>query len=129
MSNVRPTAWVGWIYFASVMMILVGGMQVIAGLVAIFKEEYYVAGPNALVAFDFTAWGWIHLVLGVLVFAAGFALLAGRLWARILATLLIVLSALSQLAFLGAYPLWSIIAISIDALVLYAVTMHGSELE
>ena len=73
------TAWVGWIMFASVMLILVGTFQAIAGLVALFNDEYYLVTRNDLViSLDYTAWGWIHLLLGIVVAAAGLGLPSGR---------------------------------------------------
>jgi hypothetical protein len=125
----QPTGWVGWIMFASFMMMLVGIFQVIAGLVAIFKDEYYLVGEKSLVVFNYTAWGWIHLVMGVIVFLAGLALMNSAMWARILAIFLASLSLLANMAFLDAYPLWSILMIVIDVLVIYALTVHGGELK
>lgn len=123
----QPTAWVGWIYFASVMMMLVGGLQIMAGLVAIFKDNYYVVTQNQLLVFDFTTWGWAYLAIGILIFAAGLAVMFGKTWGMVVGTILAVISILSNLAFMSAYPLWSIVAIVIDLLVIYALTMHGSE--
>ncbi|HVO86220.1 MAG TPA: hypothetical protein VMT23_00615 [Candidatus Binatia bacterium] len=124
----EPTGWVGWIYFASAVMLVMGGLQAISGLVAIFKNDFYVATQNGLVAFNYTTWGWIDLVLGVVVFCAGLALMNGSAWARVVAVFLTVLSALANFAFLPAYPIWSIIGLVVDGLVLYALTVHGGEL-
>jgi hypothetical protein len=128
MPSNKPTAWVGWVYFASAMMVLVGGMQVIAGLVAIFNHTYYLVTQNGLVALNYTAWGWIHLLIGVLIVAAGFAVMSGKTWGIAVGVIMAILSALANLAFLSAYPVWSIILIAIDVAVIYALTMHGSEL-
>lgn len=129
MARNKPTGWVGWIYFAGAMMMLVGGLEAIAGLTAIFKDNYYLVTQTHLIAFDYTAWGWIHLVLGILVFLAGLAVMSGRLWGRILGVALAVLSAIANLAFLSAYPIWSVIAITIDVFVIYALTVHGTEVQ
>ncbi len=125
MERNTPTAWVGWVYFASVMMVLLGGLQAIIGLVAIFKDEYFIVTRGGVLAFDFTTWGWIHLVLGLLILAAGIAVMAGSAWGRFVGVFLAVLSALANLTFLGSYPLWSIIVIIIDILIIYA--LHGTE--
>lgn len=98
-----------------------------AGLVAIFKDNYYVVTQNQLLVFDFTTWGWAYLAIGILIFCAGLAVMAGRTWGMVIGTILAVISILSNLAFMSAYPLWSIVAIVIDLLVIYALTMHGSE--
>ena len=128
MARAKPTGWIGWILFASVIMLLEGSLTAIQGLVALFKEDYFVVTSDRLIAFDFTTWGWIHIVLGLLVFFAGIALISGRLWARIIAIVAAVLSAMAQLTFLDTYPIWSLIIIALDVLIIYAITMHGAEL-
>ena len=80
--NTDVSGWVGWAYFAGIMMAVLGFFQVIIGLTALFKDSYYVVLPNSIVNVDFTVWGWAHLALGLLVLCAGFALLAGQVWGR-----------------------------------------------
>jgi hypothetical protein len=111
------------------MMFLVGAFQVIQGIVAIFDDGYYrVTNSGLVVNIDYTAWGWIHLLLGVLLILSGVGVLAGNLAARAVAVLLAGLSAIANLLFIEAYPLWSIIIIPVDVLVIYAVTVHGREM-
>lgn len=124
----EPTAWVGWSYFAGTLLLLGGGMQVIAGLAGIFSDTFYRSVNGTTLAFDFTTWGWIHLGLGVILMLAGVGVYAGKTWARLVATFLAVLSMLAHMAFLSAYPLWSLVAIVVDGFVIYALTMHGDEL-
>ena len=96
---------------------------------AIFDDGYYHVRPNGLVVHvDYTSWGWTHLLLGVLVFASGLGVLAGNMAARIVGVLLAGLSALVNLLFIEAYPIWSIIIITVDVLVIYALTVPGREL-
>jgi len=121
------TGWVGWIYFASMMMLILGILQAISGLVAIFHHGFYVAGPHGLIVWNYTTWGWINLILGILVAITGMAVASGRTWARVVASIFIVINAIDNIAFLPAYPIWSIIALIVDALVLYAITVHGGE--
>lgn len=123
----QPSGWVGWVYFASLMMMLVGGFQAIAGLVALFKDDFYVVAENALLVSNYTTWGWIHMLLGLVIFAAGVALLNGATWARMVGVLLAGLSLFANMAFISAYPLWAILIITIDVLVIYALTVHGGE--
>jgi hypothetical protein len=124
-----PTGWTGWVVFASIMMILLGLFQSVQGLVGIFDPGYYhVTASGLIVSVDYTAWGWAHLLLGVLIVICGLGVLAGNLAARIVAVVLAGLSALMNLVFIEAYPIWSIIAITLDVLVIYAVTVHGREL-
>ncbi|WP_291410396.1 hypothetical protein [Actinophytocola sp.] len=118
----------GWIWFAAVMMVLVGTFNAIYGLVALFEDTYFTATSQGLLVFDLTQWGWIHLIVGAAAVIAGFALLIGATWARVLAVVLAVLNAIAQLAFMSAYPAWSLIVIALDVLVIWAVIVHGDEL-
>ena len=125
-----PTGWVGWIFFAGVIMILAGTFQAIAGLVAIFNETYYlVPSADLVVSVHYTGWGWAHLIAGVLVIAAGFGIMTGQTWARIVGVILVGLSAILNIAFLAAYPLWSLIVIALDVVVIYALAVHGREMQ
>jgi hypothetical protein len=126
----EPTGWVGWIFFAGTMLVLLGIFHAIQGLVALFNDSVYLVGPKGLVLnVDYTAWGWIHLLGGILVILAGVSLYAGRMWARMFAVLVALVSAVINVVFLPAYPIWSTIMIAIDVLVIWAVTVHGSELK
>src|SRR5690349_2979708 len=111
----RPGVWAGWVVFAGVMMIMIGCFHALAGLVALFKDD------------DYTAWGWIHLLVGVVVAIAGVALFAGQMWARVIGVLLAGLSALANMAFIAAYPVWSIIIITLDVIVIFALIVHGRD--
>ena len=128
-SEPDPSGWTGWILFAGFMLFMIGSFQVIQGLVGIFDDGYYAVTANGLVLnVDYTVWGWVHLLLGLLIVAAGAGLLAGNMAARILAVALAGLSAIVNLVFIEATPIWSIIVIAIDVLVIYSVTVHGREL-
>ncbi len=124
------TGWTGWVAFAGVIMIVMGAFHAIAGLVALFKDSYYVVRPSGLVVnVDYTAWGWVHLILGLVALAAGFGVLSGRTWARVVGIILAVVSALVNFSFLGAYPIWMTILITLDVIVIYALAAHGRELQ
>jgi hypothetical protein len=126
----ETSGWVGWVIFASMMMIVVGSFQVILGLTALLNSDYYLVGSNGLVLdIDYTAWGWTHLAFGALSVAAAFGLLAGQMWARVVGIALATLSAIVNLAFIAAYPVWSITVIALDVLVIYAIAVHGRELK
>jgi hypothetical protein len=125
----EQTGWAGWLVFASFMMFLVGTFQAIQGLVAIFDDGYYVVRESGLVVnVDYTAWGFIHLILGILLILCGAGVLTGNVVARGVGVLLAALSALANMAFIASYPVWSIIIIVVDVLVIYALTVHGGEL-
>jgi hypothetical protein len=132
MQNVQATqmtGWVGWIAFAGVIMLILGSFHVIQGLVALFKDEYFLVGKSGLVInVDFTTWGWIHVIGGIIIAAAGLALFTGKVWARTIGVILALGSAIVNVGFLSAYPIWSAIMIGFDVLVIWALTVHGSEL-
>lgn len=124
------TGWAGWIVFGAFMMFMLGLFHAMAGLVALFKDDYFLVGSNGLVLnVDYTAWGWIHLLGGIAVGAAGVCVLLGQLWARIVAVIVTLLSALVNLAFLAAHPIWSTIMIALAVLVIWAVIVHGGEMK
>lgn len=125
----EPTAWVGWVVFAAFIMMLNGVIQVLEGFVALFKDGYYDVSPHGLaVSVDYTTWGWVHLVLGAAVLASGFGVLAGNRLARSVGVVLAGVNAVVALLFIEAAPGWGIVLISVDVLVIYALTVHGREL-
>ena len=129
-STPEVTGWAGFVVFAGVMMLMIGSFHAIAGLVALFEDDYYLVRPSGLVVnVDYTAWGWLHLVLGVLVAMAGLGALSGQMWARVTGVVLAGLSALANMVFIAAYPVWSIVMITLDVLVIYALIVHGREVK
>jgi hypothetical protein len=125
-----PTGWTGWVIFASFMMFLLGSFQAIQGLVALFDDGFYlVTEGNLVVDVNYNVWGTVHLALGVLLLLCGAGVMTGNLAARMVGVILAGLSALANLVFIEAYPLWSMIIITVDVLVIYALTVHGRELK
>ena len=114
----------GWIFFAAVMMLIVGALDLIEGLIAVIRDKYYVLAPDQVIVFDTTTWGWIMIVWGALLILGGLALMRGATWARMLAIFLAALNLVGQLGWLGAssFPVWSLVIIGIDVIVLYALT-------
>jgi hypothetical protein len=126
----ETSGWaIGWTVYAAVMMIILGFFHGIAGLVGVLEDELYVATPNYLFQLDATTWGWIHLVMGIIVVLAGFALFSGAVWARTIGVILAVLSVLANFAWLPWYPLWAIIMITANVFVIWALTAHGRDIE
>ncbi|HET9611698.1 MAG TPA: hypothetical protein VFP06_18945 [Acidimicrobiales bacterium] len=123
-----PTGWVGWIYFASVMMIIVGTLNAIHGLVAIVNDEWVVFGNRGDLYLDLTTWGWVHLVVGIAVVLAGIGLLSGNVLARAVAVLLAAIAIIVNFLYIPAYPVWALVVIAINVFVIYALTAHGGEL-
>jgi hypothetical protein len=124
----EASGWaVGLILFAAIMMIMAGTFQAFAGLVALFENEFYVATRNYLFQFDATSWGWIHLAVGIVVALAGFAVMAGRTWGRVVGITLAVLSALANFLFIPYYPFWAMTVIALDIFVIWALAAHGRD--
>ncbi|MHA7135044.1 DUF7144 family membrane protein [Oerskovia turbata] len=124
----QVTGWVGWVWFAGIVLVTLGLFNAISGLVAAFSPEKLVGvGDEGLVVLDVSTWGWIHLVVGALLVLTGFALLAGRGWARFVAIVLVVLNVLTQFVALPASPWWSIVTIVLGIFVLWALVVHGDE--
>src|SRR4051812_19536960 len=124
------TGWTGWIVFAGVMLVMLGVFHVIEAVVALFREDFYLVGSNGLaVHVNYAAWGWAHLILGVIAGLAGIGLLAGNMVARVVGVGVAMLSALANMAFVPAYPVWSLIIITFDVFVIWAIIVHGSEMK
>ena len=103
------TGWTGWIVFGGVMLVMLGVFHVIEGIVALFREDFYLVGSSGLaVHVNYTTWGWAHLILGVIAGLAGIGLLAGNIVARVVGVGVAMLSAVANLLFVSAYPVWSI---------------------
>src|SRR3954465_8534761 len=124
------TAWAGWVFFGGIMLMMMGAFQIIQGLVALFDDGFYAVSSTGLVVeVNYNTWGWIHLVLGAIGVLVGIGLLAGNMAARIAGVVIAFLSALVNLAFISAYPVWSSIIILLDVIVIYAIIVHGRELK
>jgi hypothetical protein len=124
------SAWVGWVAFAGMMMTMLGVFHIVQGFVALFNDDYYLVGKSGLVVnIDYTAWGWTHIIAGAIVLAAGFCVFAGQMWARVVGTMVALISAVINLAFLAAYPIWSMMMIALCVVIILALTVHGSEIK
>lgn len=127
--NSGVTNWVGWVFFAGFMMILLGILQGIAGLTALLNSQWLLVTKEHLLVLNFTAWGWIHLVIGLVVLIAGFSVMHGSAWARVVGVLVAIVSVVANLASVNTYPVWSVVMIVIDILIIYALTVHAGELK
>ena len=130
MTQREVSGWaVGWTWFAAVMMWIIGAWHAIAGLVALVNDEFYVATREYIFQFDVTTWGWIHLIAGIVVFIGGIYLLSGQVWARTIGVILAIVSILANFAWLPWYPVWSILMIVAGVFVIWALTVHGRDIE
>ena len=121
----------GWIGFAGIVMLVIGFIDFFQGLIALFKDDYYVVTSSGVLAIDLTGWGWVMIIWGVLLVLAGFALLNGSSWARWFTIVVVGVNFFAQLGFLGNsnYPLWALTALALNIIVLYALTVRWSESE
>ncbi len=115
---------VGLTVFAGVIMIMAGTFQAFSGLIALLENEFYVATPNYLFQFDATSWGWIHLIVGLVVAFAGAAVLSGRTWGRVVGITLAMLSAVTNFLAIPTYPFWSLVIIALDVFIIWALTTY-----
>ena len=111
----------GGMIFAATLMIVMGVYQIIVGIAAIVQDQFFIVAPNYTYEFDTTAWGWIHLGIGILAAVAGFFLYSGRTWAKAVAIALAVVSATANFFFIPYYPLWSLLIIAMDIFIIWAV--------
>jgi hypothetical protein len=127
-TSAGPSGWAtGWTAFAATMMLIQGIWWSIAGLVALFNDEFYIVGQEYIFQFDVTTWGWIHLTVGVLVFAAGAALFSGAVWARTVGVSMATIAMFAAFAWLPWYPVWAILFITVSIGVIWALTVHGRD--
>jgi hypothetical protein len=115
----------GGVVFAATMMVLIGVFQALAGLVALFNDDFYVVARNYTFDLDVTVWGWIHLLVGLAILATGFGLFSRRPWAGVTAIMLAMLSALSNFFFIPYYPIWALLVIGLNIWVIWALTRSG----
>jgi hypothetical protein len=111
--------------FAGIVAFMVGVFNVIDGLVALLRSDYYAVTSQDLLVFNFTAWGWIWLILGLVQIAIGWGILADKTWARAAGVALAVLVAIGHLAFLRAFPVWSVLVIAMCMLLVWALTARS----
>jgi hypothetical protein len=123
MSTREPVSgWaVGFSAFAGAIMMMVGFFQAFAGLAALFNDEFFVRTPNYTYDIDITGWGWIHLIIGVVVALAGLGIFSGATWARTVGIMLALLSAFANFFFIPVYPVWAILLIALNVVVIWAL--------
>ncbi|WP_406059638.1 hypothetical protein OG462_20830 [Streptomyces sp. NBC_01077] len=115
------TAAGGWVVFAAVMMIFVGAMTLFQGIAGIAKDDVFVTTRNYVYQFSLTGWGWVHLILGIIMVLAGIALFKGALWARFIGVALAALGMIANFMWLPYYPFWAMLLIAIDVIVIWAL--------
>ena len=128
MSDRGPSMWAsGWAMFAGLMMIMLGIFHAIAGFAEIIDPDSFVVTQKYVFKFDTSTWGWIHLIVGIVVFFAGFGIFSGRVWARTVGVILALVSAAAAFAWLPYVPFWSLLLIFVAISVIWALTTHGRD--
>jgi hypothetical protein len=119
----------GWIGFAGIVMVILGGLTFFEGLIALLRDNYYAVVPSGFLLFDVTGWGWIMLFWGILLACIGLALLAGAGWARWTTIVLVSINVFGQLGFLGNTNdrLWLLTTLTLNIIVLYALIVRWDE--
>jgi hypothetical protein len=113
----------GWAFFAGTILFIVGSFNAIYGLTAIFKDEVLSGtGSGGVIVWDVTGWGWIHLLLGIVMILTALGLFSGQNWARWAAVLFCMVNAITQVAFITVFPLWTILIVTLDIIVIYQLT-------
>lgn len=112
----------GGIAFAGFMLILIGAFQALIGFAAIFEDDFFVIGREYAYDIDVTAWGWVHLALGLLLLLASIGLLLGQGWVALVAIILALVSAIANFVFIPYYPFWAIVVIAVDIWAIWALT-------
>ncbi len=130
MQEQRSDVGAGWVLFAGIMMIVGGLFGFFEGLGALLKSGRFYANVSTNYPYgtSVTAWGWIHLIVGAIVLLAGFYVMRGALWARIVGITLASLSALANFFFIPFYPFWALMIITLDIFVIWALAAHGRAL-
>jgi hypothetical protein len=120
------SSWaVGFAWFAAAMLIMIGAFQFFEGLAAVIENEFFVVGPNYVYEFDVTAWGWIHMILGVIVAFAGWAVFSGQTWARAVGITVAVISAIAQFFYIPYYPIWAVLIIALCVACIWGLAAFG----
>jgi hypothetical protein len=125
------TFWAGWVAFAALLMVVMGFLDFLQGLIAIVRDDYYVLTPEQIIVFDLTTWGWIMMIWGIVVSVAGYGLVTGASWARWFTIFAATVNLVIQLSFVGAsqYPLWALVVLTLNVLVLYALIVRWSDVK
>lgn len=118
--------WAGWIAFAGWILVIIAAIDFFEGLIAVIRDQYYVFGPQQIIVFDMTTWGWITMIWAVVLGLVGLGLLSGATWARWASIVVVSVNVIAQLGSFGnqAYPLWALASLTLSIVVLYALIVR-----
>jgi hypothetical protein len=117
----------GWVIFAGVMMLLIGFLNFFYGLAAVLNDEVVVVGGHGAIIADLTTWGWVTMIFGIILVLVGFGLFVGSGAARWAGIFFVTLNAIGQVWIFPAAPLWALIVILLDVVIIYNLTARWSE--
>ena len=132
-AHLRPdppeaTAWLGWVLFLGILLAGAGVINALQGLGALLDDDFYRTSTSDLaIGVNYAVWGWALLILGVALVATGIGIVLGYPWARVAGVVVAAINALTNLAFVGAFPMWTVLAVAFDLLVIYGLVIHGGE--
>lgn len=122
----QPSGWaVGFTAFAGFMLIMIGAFHIVDGIAGVANDTVFAVTKDYLIQIDTTAWGWIHIIVGIVVLLAGFGVLSGATWARVVGIILAMVSMLANFIWLPIQPWWSILVIAIDVAVIWALAVYS----
>jgi len=115
-------------FAAGALLAAAGILSILQGISALANDDLFVVGPEYVYSFDITGWGWIHLIIGILVVATAIGLFAAATWARVVAIILAAVSIVANFLWLPYYPWWAVLVIALDILVIWAVATWSPDL-
>ncbi|MFE3445800.1 hypothetical protein ACFXNW_22430 [Nocardia sp. NPDC059180] len=121
-SPVRQGIAAGTSIGAAILLLTVGVLSILQGISAVAEDQLFVVGIEYVYEFDTTTWGWIHIVLGIILVICALGLMTGTTWGRVAAVAIAALSIIANFLWLPYYPAWSILIIVLDVVVIWAVT-------
>jgi hypothetical protein len=124
----EQSGWTGWIAFAGIMMIVAGSLNALYGLVGVVNDEWVVWTNRGSLYLDVSQWGAVHLVVGLVMLLSGIGVFSGNILARTVGVIVASVSLIANFFFIPAYPLWALVVITLDVLVIWALTAHGKEM-
>ncbi len=128
MSEYPSGGAMGLTAFDGILMLMLGGWWILAGIVAIANSDFFVVTQEWIFEFSTTSWGWTHLILGVVVLLAGFGVFTGAVWARTVGVILAGISGLVAFAWLPYFPVWAILIVTLSVFTIWALTVHGRDI-
>jgi hypothetical protein len=121
------TGWVGWVWYAAIMLVIIGAFDVVQGIIALADDDFAVGVSGGMLVFNLTTWGWVHIIGGLILVLVGIGLWSGQGWARVFGVIAAALNALVQLTIMPSYPFWATLMIALNMIVIYAIVVHGRE--